>query len=219
MVDLDEMKQKWAEQDRKLEKSIQLNQRLLRATKLDKAESEVHRLTVFLGLGAAVWGVIVVALGNFVYEHLVMPQLALPAGMVDLFSIGMLVSYIVQLAMVREVDYGSPVAAIQRQTERVRVLRIRTVQWGLAAGMVVWAPFMVVMSNLAFGLEHYSALWLWTNVGLGVGVGAVVFWVSKRLGARLTGFPFVQRLMNDVAGRSLISAMGFLASVREFDRE
>ena len=54
MMELDELKQKWAEHDRKLEVNIRLTRQLLSATKMNRARSALRRLAVFLALESAV---------------------------------------------------------------------------------------------------------------------------------------------------------------------
>ena len=44
MMELDELKQKWAEHDRKLEVNIRLTRQLLSATKMNRARSALQRL-------------------------------------------------------------------------------------------------------------------------------------------------------------------------------
>jgi hypothetical protein len=223
MMDLDDMKQIWTEHDRKLDESIRLNKQLLTAANLNRARTTLQRLTFFLSLGAVVWLAIVVALGNFVHEHVAALRLALPAVASDLFAIGMLVATIAQIARIRQIDYGKPVATIQRQLGRLRVLRIRIVQWGLLAGTVVWAPFLIVVSEAFFGVKDFSAPWFWTwfwaNVAFGLSLIPLALWLSKRFGDRMERFPFVRRLMDDIAGRSLNKATNFLGAVTAFERE
>ena len=219
MLDLDEMKQKWAEQDRKLKESIRLNQQLLSAVNLNGARSALQRLKVFLSLGAVVWLAIVVALGNFLCEYVGMLRLALPAIALDLFAIGMLAATVGQIAAIQQIDYGQPVATMQKQLEKLRVLRIRTVQWGLLGGTVVWAPFLIVVSKVLLGLEGFSAAWLWANVIFGLALIPLAIWLSKKFGDRMGQFPFIQQLMKDIAGRNLNAAAAFLTTVSEFEHE
>ena len=61
MMDLDELKEKWMELDRKLDVNIRLNQQLLSATKLNQTRSSLKRLAVYTGLEATAWLAIIVA--------------------------------------------------------------------------------------------------------------------------------------------------------------
>jgi hypothetical protein len=219
MLELDEMKQKWAEHDRKLEETIRLNRQLLSATNLNGARSALQRLTLFVGVEAIVWLAIVVALGKFIYEHASVLKFALAGAASDVFAIGMFAAAVAQIGSIRQIDYAQPVAAIQRQMERLRVLRIRTVQRGLLAGTVVWAPFLIVVSNAFWGVTDFSAAWLWANVAFGLALIPLAIWASTKFADRMGAAAFVQQLMRDIAGRNLNAAATFLATISQFEAE
>jgi hypothetical protein len=222
MTELDDLKAKWEAHDRQLEKSLRLNRELLIATKLKPAESELRRLAIYAGLEAAMWLVIVVALGNFIAGHIRMPGLALSAAAVDMMSIGMLIALIRRMVGAMHIDYSQPIADIQNQVEALRILRIRTTQWGLLCGTLLWVPWLAVVSQAIFGVDIYRSVdagWLIVNVLFGLALFPAAIWVSKRCGDRIDQSPLIQRLMKDLAGNNLNAARGFLATLREFERE
>jgi len=219
MLDLDEMKQKWAEHDQKLDESIRLNRQVLTTVKLNGTRTALERMTVFLAMEAAAWFAIVMALGGFIYAHAETLRFALAGGAVDFFAVGMLAAAIGQMVMARRVVYSNPIAAIQKQLEGLRVLRIRITQWALLVGAVVWAPFAIVMCKAVFGIDDYSQPWLWANVLFGLSLIPLVVWVSKSFGERMGHSPFLQRLMRDIAGHNLTAATEFLASLSQFENE
>ena len=219
MLDLDEMRQKWAEYDHKLDQSIRLNWELLKAAKLNAARTALQHMTVFLVLEALAWFVIVVALGSFIYDHLSAPQFALLGLATDFYAIGMLAATIRQIAAAQLVDYGKPIVGIQQQVEAMRVWRIRTVKWGVLAGVVMWAPSAIVTFKVLFGIHNYSATWLAANVLFGLGLIPLTLWVSKRYSDRMGRSPFMQQLMRDIAGHNLSSAAEFIARLSEFAEE
>jgi hypothetical protein len=219
MMDLDEMKKKWEEQDKKLDETIRLNRQLLSIARLDKTKSALNRLALFSALEAAMWLFIIVALGNFIYENWSQPHFALAGIAVDLYSIAMLNSLIRQIAASRLIDYGKPIAIIQKQIEALRILRIRTVQWGVLAGLVVWVAALIVVFKAAFGVDIYEPHWIWSNVAFGLALIPLAVWISKRFAARMDRSPFIQGLMRSLAGYNLTAATGFLASLAEFQHE
>ena len=68
MMDLDDLKEQWADLDRKLDVNIRLNRQLLNATRLTQTRSSMKRLSIYLGLELLLWVAIIVALGNFIYR-------------------------------------------------------------------------------------------------------------------------------------------------------
>lgn len=219
MMDLDELKEKWTELDRKLDVNIRLNRQLLSATKLNQTRSSLKRLAVYMGLEAAAWFAIIVVLGNFIYEHISMAQFAVAGVALDVYSIVTLNFLIRQIALALRIDYGKPIATIQKQIEALRVLRIRTIQWGVLAGLVAWVPFMIVLFKVAFGVDIYEAAWVWSNVAFGLALIPVAIWVSKKFGDRMDRSPKIQWLMKELAGYNLNAASDFLATLSEFEEE
>jgi serine/threonine-protein kinase len=218
-MDLDEIKQQWEEYDRKLNDSIRLNPRLLSAMNLNRAHSSLQRMVFYLGVEAALWLAGIVFIGRFIYENGSAARFLASGVAVDVFVIAMLATTIAQIALIQRIDYGKPVAAIQKQMEGLRVLRIKTVRWGLVAGTVVWAPFIILICKAFLGVASLSAAWLWTNVALGLSLIPLTWWLSKEFGDKMQRFPFIQRLMHDIGGRSLNAAASFLATISEFERE
>jgi hypothetical protein len=219
MLDLDELKQKWAEYDQKLDESIRLNRQVLSTLNLRGARSALQRLTVGLALEALAWSAIVIPLGGFIYGHSGALRFALPGIAADLFAIGMLAATIRQIVAAQGIDYGQPVTAIQKQLEAMRVLRIRITQWALLAGAVVWAPFAIIVGKVLFGIDDYSRAWLAVNVLFGLSLIPLAMWVSKTFADRMQNSAFLQRLMRDLAGQNLTAAMAFLASLSQFNDE
>jgi hypothetical protein len=222
MMDLESLKEKWAEYDRKLDDVIRLNRRILTATTMNRARSYLQRVAMLLAVESVIWFVIIVALGSFTYNHIALPRFALPAAVLDLYAIANLIFLIRQIAAALGIDYGMPVSAIQSRLEAMRMLRIRYIQVSVLAGMLVWTPFVIVVLKTLFDIDAYSSPgvpWLAANLVFTVAVVALAIQLSKRFGTRSSGSPILQRLMKDLAGHNLNEAAGFLATLAEFDEE
>jgi hypothetical protein len=219
MFDLDEMKIKWVEHDQKLDESIRLNWQLMKVANLDRARSALQRMTRFLVLEALIWFAIVMALGSFIHGHIATLRFALPGVALDLFAISMLAATIWQVVAARQINYGQPIIAIQKQIESMRVQRIRMIRCGLLAGAVVWAPFAIVTSKVLSGISSYNPAWLWANLLFGLALIPLTLWLSKKFGDRMSRSPFIQRLMKDIAGDNLNAAVAFVARLSEFEDE
>ncbi len=219
MFDLDEMKKVWAGHDEKLDRSIRLKRELLNSATLSKARSATQRMIGALVFETVMWFVIIVSLGAFISHHLPAVRLSLSAAALDVFSIAMLAATIRQIAALRQIDYSGSVTAIQKELEMLRVLRIRITQWALLGGTIVWAPFVIVIARVFLGLDIVNAPWLWANVAFGLCLIPLALWLSKAFGARMGRFPFIQRVMNDLAGRNLNAATEFISKLSGFEAE
>src|SRR5580698_1990804 len=94
---LDTLKDKWAEQDRKLDASIRLNCQLLAAGTINRSRSPMRRFSFFMGMGAVLGLVTLVILGRFIYSHLAEPRFALPALVLHVWVIAYVAASIRQM--------------------------------------------------------------------------------------------------------------------------
>ena len=221
-MELQDLQDRWAVYDRKLEASLRLNTTLLRRTGLNQVESSLQPLSrsiVFELLGSL--GVVVL-LGMFLADHFTEVRFLAPAVALDLFALYLVIASVRQLVALDRMDYSAPIVALQKQLEQLRIDRIRTTKWTLVLSPLLWTPLLIVSLEGVFGLDAYRLLdgtWLAANLLFGVVFLAVMVWAARRLGDRFKGSPFVQRLLDDVAGRSLSAAAGFLKARAQFEEE
>jgi hypothetical protein len=219
MFDLDEMKKLWIAQDKRLEESILLNRELLSSANLKKARSALQRMALLLSLEAVAWFAIVGFLGSFIYHHIGTLRLSLSGLALDVYAIAMLAATVRQIVGIREIEYGRPIAALQKQMEMLRVLRIRITQWALLGGTIVWAPFVIVTGKAFLGVDVDNAPWLWANVAFALCLIPLALRLSKAFGERMGRFPWIRRVMNDLAGRNSKAAADFLGKLSQFDAD
>jgi hypothetical protein len=219
-MELDEFKSKWAEQDRKLDASLRLNRQLLSESRLNRAKPALQRLTLGLAVETAITFVPVVALGDFIYANWAMPRFTLPAIALDLFTIAIFSSLIRQMIGAMQIDYSKPITVLQKQIEALRILHIRHLQGIFLGAPLVWIPLLIVTLKGCLGLDTYrlfSSAWLVANLLFGLAFIPLAIGLSKRFGDRWGRYPLVQRLRNDLMGQNLNAAMGFLATLSEFE--
>jgi hypothetical protein len=219
-MELDELRTKWAEHDRKLDVSIRLNRQLLRETYGRRARFALWRLAAMLALGSIVTLPIIGVLGGFIAKNWAAPKFAIAGIVLDAAAIAALGALIAQMGLALSINYNQPVAVIQKRLETLRKFRIRYAQAIFLISPLLWAPiFMVAMKGL-FGLDVVSSLRAFLiNVAPGLGFLAVGLWLARRFGARMAGTTFGQRFLRDLAGYNLNAASGFLATLAEFEEE
>jgi hypothetical protein len=222
-MELDALKEKWAEHDRKLDVSIRLNRQLLMAANMNRVRSPLRRLAFFTGLGGLIGLIGLVILGQFIYQHWAEPRFVLPAVVLHVWVIASLAASVRQIVMALQIDYDKPIALIQKQLESLQVVRIRITQWALLTGQVVWwIPFLIVALKGFWDVDAYKVFgtgFLLANIAVGLAIIPLAIWVSRKFGARMGRSPVMQRLMRELAGYNLNAATGFLATVSEFETE
>ena len=222
MMELDELKQKWAEHDRKLEVNIHLTRQLLSATRMNRVRSPLQRLAVFLALESVIALAVIIVLGSFIGDHIAMVRFAVPAAALDLFEIATIIVLIQQIRLALYIDYSKPVAAIQKQLESLRMLHIRHFQWTLLLAPLLWTPLLIVALEGLLRIDAYKTLgaaYLLANLLFGLAIIPLAIWLSKKFGDRMDRSPKIQWVMKELAGYSLNAASDFLATLSEFEEK
>jgi len=216
-MELDELKSKWTEHDRKLDESIRLNRQLLRETYTRKAKFALWRLATMLALGSIGMLVVIVWLGHFVAINWLMPRFAVPAVVLDLAAIAALAALNAQIALAWKIDHNQPVAVIQKKLETLRMFRVRYSQTILLTSALAWAPMFIVVMKGFLGADVYRLFgiaWIAANVAFGLAVLAIGFWLARKYRERMS-----RRFLRDIAGYNLNAASGFLATLAEFEKD
>ena len=222
MIDVDELKQKWAEHDRKLDVSIRLTRQLLTAKSMNRARLPLRRMAFFPGLEAIIALAVIVVLGLFIGDHIATLRFSLPAIALDIFEIATLIVIGQQIRLALDIDYSKPVATIQKQLATLRLLSVRTTQWTVLLAPLLWTPLMIVALKGLLGVDAYQVLgapYLLANLSAGLAFIPLMIWLSKTFASRMSGSPTMQRVMRSLAGYNLNAAADFLATLSEFEEE
>lgn len=221
-MNFEAMQSRWNEYDRRLDTVLHASAAVLRQPALDKAKSSLQRLSRWIIVELLMNFIVVFFTGRFIAHHFREMKFLLPAIGVDVCAILLIVAGVHQLIGLKRSDLGAKIIDSQRQIETLRIQRIRMNKWVLMVGPLVWAPLLIVFFKGAFNLDVYvvfSTKWLIANVLFGAAFIPLMLWVSKRYGDRFHQSAFLKALMNDLAGRSLVSAATFLAELTRFERE
>src|SRR5262245_42708985 len=130
-MELQDMKDRWAEYDRKLETSLRLNTQVLREINLSRVDSALKRLSRLLVFELVADLAVVVILGMFIASHVSEMRFLAPAVLLDVCAISFVIRSVRQLVVLHGLDYSAPVVAIQRQLAELRIERIRVTKWVL----------------------------------------------------------------------------------------
>lgn len=221
-MELDDLKDRWNEYDRKLDVHLRLNTRVLREFGLNRVDSSLRRLTRVIVFELLMGLVAAVLLGGFIADHLGEMRFLIPAVALDVFVIYFIGWSIRQWVALSSLDYGTPVVEIQRKLEMLRIDRIRMTKWVFLLSPLLWIPLLIVGVEGLLGLDAYAILdtaWLVSNFVFGLAVIAVAVWASRRFADRLQDSPLARRVADALADRSLVEAAGFLGTLSSFERE
>jgi cellulose synthase/poly-beta-1,6-N-acetylglucosamine synthase-like glycosyltransferase len=212
-MELDELKERWAEHDRKLDESIRLNRRLLRDMYTRRARFALWRLAAMLAAGALFMLAIIVSLGRFIAQNWSMPRIVWPAIVLDVLAIATLAALNAQIGLALNINYNQPIAVIQKRLETLRKFRIRYIQAIFLMATLTWVPIFIVLTRL------FDTAWVVANVVFGLLVLAIGVWVARRYGDRMSNSAFGRRFLRELAGYNLNAASDFMATLAEFEKD
>jgi hypothetical protein len=221
-MNLEELKDQWTSQNEKLEKSLRLNAALLRESASGKTRGALSGLARAIWIELVINFVALLLLGSFIADHVSEPRFLVPAVVLHLFAIGLIVAAVRQLAALAQIDFDAPILLSQKKLESLRIQRIRATKWILILAPLLWTPLFIVALKGFLGVDAYAvfpAAWLLMNLIAGAGLIPLLLWISKRFAGRFGDSPFVQQLMNDIAGRNLAAAQAHLDRLSNFERE
>ncbi|HET9818446.1 MAG TPA: hypothetical protein VFP92_04700 [Rhodanobacteraceae bacterium] len=192
-----------------------MNLQLIRNQGLDKLRRGLRPLVwgqslqLLTGVGLATWAV------TFWVSHTQVLHLLICGLLMQGFGLLMILSAARVLELVRRIDHGAPVTAIQHQLAELRKWRV-SVEAPINAlvGSFIWIP-AIVMAFAARGLDPWSAgLGRWTVLSgvASLGVVAMALWLARRLG-------YGRNLENHAAGSSVLAAKSALDEIARFERE
>jgi hypothetical protein len=219
-MELDEMKDLWAQSNRKLEESMRLNLLLLQQWNLRKVDTSLGRLKRGLIFELVVSLIAVGAITYFGYQHLQEPRFLIPAALLYVYALSYLIAVARQVAGIARIDYDEPVVAIQKRLEELRLARIRTTLWTLLFAPLMWLPIFIVGVQVIFGVDVYAyanTAWLVGNVLLGLAVIPLAIFLARRYGPRLEKSTAMRRLADAIAGQTLSEALDSLDSIKRFE--
>jgi hypothetical protein len=221
-MELDELKIAWQALEARVDAGLDRNLALLRELKLDKTRSALRwlRFPPLLALAQSV--VAALLLDLFLATHLHEAGFVIPALLLQVVVLYSIVTGCRQLMTIARIDYSAPVIATQRTLGELRASRIRDMQRILLLSPLLWTPLVIVLAKGLLGIDlyrGYGATWLAWNLVFGLAVIPLAILIARRYAGRLRGSRFMQRLADDIAGRSLVTAMGFLDEIRQFEKE
>jgi len=221
-MQLDQWKEAWTAHGATLERSLAIDERLLREVLLRKVRFALAPYVLWRALEVALGIAALIVVLPVLVAHLAEPRYGFAAGALAVFTVGVTVQSAYLLVSGLQLDYGGPVTAIQRDVERIRRAEYRALKWALLGGVVVWAPAALVAFEALTSvplLARVDLTWLVLNLVFGLAVLALGQALSRRYVERADLSPWARRVVDAVSGRGLRSAADHLAELATFERE
>jgi len=221
-MQLDDLKAAWAAHGTMLERSLAIDERLLREVLLSKVRFALAPYVLWRALEVALGIAAMLVVMPVLAAHVAEPRYVVVAGALAVFIVGITALSAYLLVNGLQLDYDGPVTAIQRDIERIKLAEYRATKWGLLGGVVVWLPAALVLFEAVTGmapLAHVDLAFLAVNLLFGLVVLVLGQALSRKYVERADLGPWARRLVDAVSGRALRSAASHLAELSRFERE
>ena len=221
-MELQEFKNIWAEYDRKLDKTLQVNMQLLRQLKLDKIQSKTSGLLILKLVETAMVLVILGWLGDFMVNYYRQPQFIISALVVLVFAVMGLVSDIRQLSIIAQLKlgYDDAIAPLQKKVESLKVVIINYIKYGLL--FIPCYPFLLIIAGKLFlhvdFTEETRRAYFLSNVGIGSLLLIPTIWIFIEL-SRKNIKPWAKNLLSGSGWHQANAAADFLKEIEAFEKE
>lgn len=222
-MELDEMKQAWARMDLRQDGMEALLRQDFRDRRLEKVRSTMRRSLLWQAAEIAVWFAFVAFVASFWVEHRHVTHLLVIGLLLHAYGIAAIWSAATQLFLLSRIYlFDASVLVLQRRLAQLRRFRFYST---LALGLPWWCMWLLVSTvGMVWlsGVDLYvvtSPAWFWATLGVGVlGIGFSL-WLARHLAGRPLKSPTLQRLVEDMSGRSLLRASRQLEEITRFEQE
>ncbi len=220
-MELDEMKQAWASLDLRQDGMEALLRRDFRDRRMDKARSTMRRGLLWQWVEIACWLAFVVFVASFWVAHRHVTHLLVIGLLLHAYGIAGIWSGVTQLFLLSRIYlFDAPVLVMQRRLAQLRRFRmVSTLALGLP-WWFLWLLVPLVVVTWWSGEDMFVAAgWIWANMLVGVVGTGFSLWLARRLAGRPIRSPLLQRMVDDMSGRTLGRVSRQFDELARFERE
>lgn len=211
----DEFQQLWKEVDAKLERSMELNHRLMTELGTQKVQRAFNWQIVFklmmivLGIG---WNIVIGSMMWWFRTEPVFVASALVVLCCTGYSVG---AYIVQLVLMLQIRMSDSILGTQKQLAQLEAMIVQ----GLRVGFLqtpVYTFFFVTKAQLA---TAGASFWIIQSIVTGAAV-LVTIWVYRTVTVGNAGKKgWVKQMVDNEGGKTIARARAFIREVKEWGKE
>lgn len=214
----------WESQNQKLEKTIQLNQKLIRETTNLKAQSALRSLKsnkiagiviffIYLGLLAGAIGVAT----TFAFTHKSNAANYFIVSMAAIFLINLkgITDYIRHLILIQNIDYDDNIIQIQKQLSQLQISILKHSRW-MFLQLPFWTTFTLSNSWFPQNLPLYGVI---IQCVVTAAFSIVAIWLFVQHKSENLNKKWMQFLLSSSGNRTILKAMSFYNEIEEFSTE
>jgi hypothetical protein len=211
----DEFQQIWKAYDVKLEKSLQLNLRLLQEVQSQKARSVLRSFiatrVIGIGIGMIYLALLVIA---FWYVR-TQPVMAVSFGVFIVCTVIAIGEYMREIGVIRGISYGENIVDTQQKLAAIQGSIIRTLQISWVQ-LPFWSTFFVSNELLRKGGREFWMIQI--IITLSLTILAVILYKNITI-ENAQKKKWVKGMIRGAGIKSLTRAMEFMQEIEDFKKE
>ena len=203
MMELEDLKNIWAEHDKELDKKLKVNTYLLKTATLEKTRGLMGNFK-FETIFELIFNVLFyIFLMGFIADHIFVAKFLIPAIILQIIMVLSIIWNIYSLHVLSKIKYDIPIAIIQKKMERLRLYTIREINLLLIIIPLATPCFVIVFLKGLIGLDAYIyyKTWFYPLIGT-VLITPIIVWLLRK-------FP----------DKKMEEAIRFLDEIKEFEEE
>jgi hypothetical protein len=210
-----ELKSIWNAYDKKLERSLKLNMRLLEGMQKDKAKSKLNSLVSIKVFGVIIGIIWVLFLGLLVYgNHFKNVYFSTSVAVIMFFSVIAIGAYIRHIVLISQIDYTESITIAQTRLAELQVSTINSTRF-------VWLqlPFYTTFFWNQDWMNKDMRFWL-IAFPISLLFTAIAIWLYKSITPGNLHKPWVKKfMMIGTEYKYALSASELLQEIEEFRKE
>jgi hypothetical protein len=210
----DEFQELWKAYDAKLEKSMELNKRLMEEVNSQKVRRSFNWMIVgklfiiFLGIK---WNAIC---GALLWHFRTEPFFVTAAALSILFTSLMICGYVVQLLLLIQISMAKTILNTQKQLARLEALIVATYRISILQAPV-WTFFFLNRSMIA---TMGPGLWIMQASITGLFIVGVI-WLYRRITVANIDKKWMRKLLSGLGVEQIGRARQFIREIRDYSAE
>jgi hypothetical protein len=222
-MELQELKNIWAEYDRKLDRNLHLNMQLLRQMNFDKVKNKLSKLLFFKVIEMIVFGSAVIYLGRFTVNNWSVPQLSVSAIIIGALFIVCFVYNIKQLSIIIQLQmgYNRAIAPIQKKIEQLKLMIVTYVKITLLL-FPLYPVLLLLAGKVIFDMDFLDSkhrTYFLSNASVGLVLLILAFWFLRQLSSKNINSTAAKILLTGSGWYQANSAYKFLGEIEKFEQE
>lgn len=215
-----EIKKSWNTYGEQLQTGKGLELSLVEEVKVMKAQMALTQLKWRRGIEAALFFVCFALLVNFIAVHFPTWYFMTAAGVLAVFSLVGLIGCIVEMALISQLDYATPVTVFQSQLQKLKAFDLQLLRL-VFLSIPFYFAYIIIGFQSFLGVDIYAngtTAWLISNGVISLALIPFSIWLNRKLSYQAE-INWVRSLVVENGGKQIQSALTFLGEIEDFAGE